>query len=194
MSPKNTPILILEEDPIFRDRLKAVCSEFGKVWTVGETDKALGLLIRQSFRFLLLDWNLVQTDPSSFDLAINSFQPKANRAALFNIPQLNPVIGAMKSGMGDVLWAGEDTTVLRNKIMDCLTQVKPTSVAYSSVSQLAESISDKAIKQKITFFKARKEFSKTFLFQILSLRKMRRDQLASFMNVSSRTLHRHLSA
>lgn len=194
MSTKNTPILILEDDPIFRDRLNDICSGFGKTWVVGDVDKALALMIRQSFRFVLLDWNLVQSDPSSFDLAINSFQPKASRAALFNVPQLNPVIGAMKSGMGDVLWAGEDTTVLKNKIKDCLVQVKPDTVAYSSVSQLAESISDKAIKQKITFFKARREFSKTFLFQILSLKKMRRTQLASFMNVSSRTLHRHLSA
>lgn len=194
MPPKNTPILILQEDPVFRNRLNTICSGFGKTTAVDEADKALALLIRQSFRVLLLDWNLVQTDPSSFALAINSFQPKASRAALFNIPHLNPVIGAMKSGMGDVLWAGEDTAALKSKVKDCLAQVKPAPVTYSSVSQLAESISDKAIKQKISFFKARKEFSKTFLFQILSLKKMRRTQLASFMNISSRTLHRHLSA
>lgn len=194
MFPQNASILILEDDPQFRARLNEICAGFGKTMAVDDADEALGLLIRQSFRFLLLNWNLVQTDPSSFALAINSFQPKASRAALFNVPHLNPVIGAMKSGMGDVLWAGEDTAVLKEKIKDCLAQVKPAPVAYSSVSQLAESISDKAIKQKISFFKARKEFSKTFLFQILSLRKMRRAQLASFMNVSSRTLHRHLSA
>lgn len=194
MTTRNIPILVLESDPLFRDRLKTICSEIGRASVVGNVDQALGLLIRQSFQLLLLDWSLIQTDPSSFALAINSFQPRANRAALFNFPQLKPVVGAMKSGMGDALWAGEATEALRDKIKDCLAQVKPAPLVYSSVSQLAESLSDKAIKQKISFFKARKEFSKTFLFQILNLKKMRRSQLASLMDVSSRTLHRHLSA
>ncbi len=194
MATKNIPILILEDDPAFRDRLNGVCAGIGKTWVVGEIDKALGLLVRQSFRILLLDWNLIQTDPSSFILAINSFQQNASRIALFKFPQLNPVISAMKTGMSDVLWTGQTPEALKAKIEESLSQTKPAPFVHSSVSRLAESLAEKAVEKKMSFSKARKEFSKTFLFQVLGQKKMRRSQLASLMNVSTRTLHRHLSA
>lgn len=194
MSLKNIPILILEDDPAFRDRLNNVCSGIGKTWVVGDVDKALGLLIRQSFRILLLDWNLIQTDHTSFILAINSFQQSASRIALFKFPQLNPVISAMKTGMSDVLWTGQPAEVLKTNIEDVLSQTKSAPFAHSSVSRLAESLAERAVEKKMSFSNARKEFSKTFLFQVLGQKKMRRSQLASLMSVSTRTLHRHLSA
>jgi len=194
MLSKNIPILILEDDPAFRDRLNSVCSTIGKTWVVGEVDKALALLVRQPFRILLLDWNLLQADSSSFILAINSFQQNANRIALFKFPQLNPVISAMKTGMSDVLWTGQTAGILKAKIEETLLQVNPTPFIHSSVSRLAESLAERAVEKKISFSRARKEFSKTFLFQVLGQKKMRRSQLANLMNVSTRTLHRHLSA
>jgi transcriptional antiterminator len=42
-------------------------------------------------------------------------------------------------------------------------------------------------------FRARKEFSKTFIQYLLNQPNIQRDRLASLMNVSLRTLHRYLS-
>ncbi len=184
----------MEDDVPFRDHLKGICAGIGKPWVVGKTEDALALLLQQPFQLLLLNWNLIQLDPSAFEMAINNFQSGANRMALFKFPKLVPVIAAMKSGMSDVLWPGQDTEALKEKIMDSLNQTKPALITHSFVSQLAESVTDKAIEEKISFFKARKEFSKTFLYQIIGRRKMRRSQLAGLMGVSTRTLHRYLSA
>lgn len=191
---KTGSILIMEDDVPFRDHLKGICAGIGKPWVVGKTEDALALLLQQPFQLLLLNWNLIQLDPSAFEMAINNFQSGANRMALFKFPKLVPVIAAMKSGMSDVLWPGQDTEALKEKIMDSLNQTKPALITHSFVSQLAESVTDKAIEEKISFFKARKEFSKTFLYQIIGRRKMRRSQLAGLMGVSTRTLHRYLSA
>lgn len=194
MQPRTIPILILENDADFRDHLKGICAGIGKPLAVGKAEDALDFLIQQPFQLLLLNWNLVQTDPSAFRIAINNFQSEAGRMALFKFPQLAPVIAAMKSGMSDVLWPGQDSEVLKENIKDSLYPIKPGPITHSFVSQLADSVTDKAIEKKISFFKARKEFSKTFLFQIIGRRKMRRSQLAGLMGVSTRTLHRHLSA
>jgi hypothetical protein len=194
MPSRTVPILIMENDAPFCDHLKEICAGIGKPWVAGKAEDALGFLIQQPFQLLLLNWNLIQSDPSAFDTAINNFQFGANRMALFKFPQLIPVIAAMKSGMSDVLWPGQDSEVLEEKIRDSLYQTKPAPITHSFVSQLADSVTDKAIEKKISFFKARKEFSKTFLYQIIGRRKMRRSQLAGLMGVSTRTLHRHLSA
>ena len=52
----------------------------------------------------------------------------------------------------------------------------------------------KAFLQELSLFRARKEFSKTFIQYLLSQPNIQRDRLAAMMNVSLRTLHRYLSA
>jgi DNA-binding NtrC family response regulator len=100
----------------------------------------------------------------------------------------------MKSGSNDVLWTNQDPRLLKEKIAETLAQDRPRTIPHSFVSKLAETLTDKAMTQKTSLFTARKEFSKTFLTQVLSQQKLRRTQLASLMSVSPRTLHRHLSS
>jgi len=185
-------ILILESEVSFRDRLKGICSEIGKTWVADDMASALDLLTRRSFDFLLLDWDLIQSDFSVLLPMIDNFQPDALRIALFKTPQLYAVIAVMKAGMNDVFWKSQNLRVLKGKMKEALSRGKPSTIAHSYISQLAEYLSDRAMVQKTSLFKARKEFSKTFLSQILKQQKIKRVQLAGLMNVTSRTLRRHL--
>ena len=194
MAEKNTQILILEDDGYFRDVLKSLCSEMAPTIAVGDVESALSTLTQNTFRLLLLDWHLIQREQASLFSTIENFQPNASRLALFTAPDLPNVITAMKSGVNDVLWAALDKDSLSGKIKEVLTREKPIPIAHAFVSRLAESLTDKAMAQNTSLFQARREFSKTFLQQVLSQQKLRRTQLASLMSVSPRTLHRHLSS
>jgi len=190
----NAQILVLEDDGYFRDILTGLCSEMAKTTAVADLESALGMLTHQSFQLLLLDWHLIQRNPASLYSTIENFQPNAVQMALFTVPDLPNVITAMKSGVIDVLWAALDRESLAERIRNVLLQDKPVPIAHAFVSRLAESLTEKAMAQKTSLFQARKEFSKTFLQQVLSQQKLRRTQLASLMSVSPRTLHRHLSS
>lgn len=194
LSDQKHQILILEDDGYFRGILNELCSELAPTIAVADVESVLGLITQQSFNLLLLDWHLIQQDTFALYSNLENFQPNASRLALFTVPDLTHVITAMKAGASDVLWAAEDKEVLRTKIEEVLHQEKPIPIAHAFVSRLAESLTEKAMSQKTSLFQARREFSKTFLQQVLRQQKLRRTQLASFMSVSPRTLHRHLTS
>lgn len=194
MADDKPKILILEDDGYFRELLNGICSEFAPTEVVADLGAALGVLTQQSFSLLLLDWHLIEQDTLAFHSTLENFQANASRLALFTAPDLSHVISAMKAGASDVLWAAEDKPSLRAKIKAVLDQEKPVPIAHAFVARLAESLTEKAMSQKTSLFQARREFSKTFLQQVLRQQKLRRTQLATFMNVSPRTLHRHLNS
>ena len=185
--------LIMEKDDSFRDRLRDLCAEMGKTWVTDNWESALNLLNRRSFGLLLLDWDVIEPDFSSNLELMDHFQPQARRIVLFNTFELNDVLRVMKAGMNDALWEYQGQALLREKIKEALTQEKPSATAHSHVLQLAETIADKALAQKMPFYKARKEFLKTFLSQMVKQQKLKRGRLAGVMNVAPRTLRRHLS-
>lgn len=191
---KKKQILILEDDGYFRGQLENICQQMADTVAVGDIEAALGYLTRQTFHLLLLDWHLIQNNLSSLYSTFENFQPDASKISLFTVPDLANVISAMKSGSSDVLWTNQDPQVLKEKITETLAQDKPRTIPHSFVSKLAETLTEKSMAQKTSLFTARREFSKTFLNQVLSQQKLRRTQLASFMSVSPRTLHRHLSS
>jgi len=191
---KRKQVLILEDDGYFRNQLEKICQELADTVAVGDIETALSHLTRQNVNLLLFDWHLIQNNLSSLYSAFENFQPNASKISLFTVPDLGNVISAMKAGSTDVLWTSLDPAVLREKIHESLSREKPKTIAHSFVSRLAETLTEKAITQKTTLFSARREFSRTFLTQILSQQKLRRNQLASLMSVSPRTLHRHLSS
>lgn len=193
MAQINQNILILEDDGFFRDVLKGVCADFGQTAAVGDVESALSLITQQNYQLLLLDWHLVQPHKNSFYSAVDHFQPGVIQLALFTAPDLNNVITAMKTGVSDILWAAQEKEDLKARISESLAHSKPSAIPHSFVSRLAESLTDKAMVQKTSLFQARREFSRTFLHQILIQQKMRRSELANLMNVSPRTLHRHLA-
>ncbi len=194
MAKNSGKILILEDDTYFRTILKDICEPLGLVFAVGDIESALNLLEKQSFQLLLLDWPLHQARLSPLFSHIENFQVGAKKIALFSLPDLANVISAIKAGNCDILWSTQDKRVLKEKILDCLSQTSDDNYSHSFVSHLAETFAEKALVQKTSFFQARREFSKTFLQQILSQQKIKRTQLANLMSVSPRTLHRHLSA
>lgn len=186
-------ILILEDDAYFRKILEAICGEIGETFAAGDIKTALGLIAKYSFQLLLLDWHLNPPDVSNLYASIENFQANTPRIALFTVPDLPNVVAAMKSGAFDILWAGQDKGAMKEKIKDSLARPQPRVYEHSYVSRLAESLTERAIAERTKFFQARREFSKTFLQQILSQQKFRRTQLAYMMGISPRTLHRHLA-
>ncbi len=194
MLKNGVKILILEDDAYFRDILQDVCETFGEVFAIGDIQSALDLLEKQSFELLLLDWHLNRVYFSPLLSLVENFQTNAKKIALFTVPDLPNVISAIKAGNCDILWAAQEKRLLKAKIEECLSQPLNFHYPHSFISHLAATLTEKAMVQKTSLFQARREFSKTFLRQILSQQKLKRTQLASLMSVSPRTLHRHLSA
>ena len=174
-------ILILEDDAYFRNQLESSCPEMADIEAVGDVSSALGLLVQHNFDLIMVDWHLIQADLLSFNSTIENFQPNVVLMSLFTVPDLANVISAMKLGASDIIWAAQDPKAMKEKIIEALSVPKPKAI-------------EKAMTQKTSLFKARREFSRTFLHQILTQQNLRRTQLASLMSVSPRTLHRHLSA
>jgi len=100
----------------------------------------------------------------------------------------------MKSGMNDVLWPDLEDKILTRRIKDPVSERPSPPIVHAYIPQLAEIFVNKSLARKTSFFKARKEFSRVFLRQMLNHQKLRRRQLADLMGVSSRTLHRHISS
>jgi len=194
MAKNDTRILILEDDAWFREILESLCSEFGEITTGTNIETALNHIATCPFKLLLLDWHLCQPDASAFFSTIKNFQADVSCIALFTVPRLSSVITAMKAGASDILWASQEKSVLKAKIEECLAREKPQVFDHFCATQLADNITEKAMTRKIPLFQARKEFSKTFLQQVLSHDNLRKTQVADFLNVSPRTLYRHLSS
>ena len=193
MSQVRDQILILEKEGYFQNLLEGICVDFGQTTTVATADEALSHLTKTSYRLLLLDWNLVQSHLSPISSALETFQETARVLALFVSPDLPGVISAMKSGVSDVLWAAQKRDDLQDKIRENLATDRPAAINHSFVSRLAESLTEKSVVQKTTLLDARKEFSRTFLSQILAQKDLKRAELASLLRVSPRTVQRHLS-
>ncbi|HUO56969.1 MAG TPA: hypothetical protein VMV05_02220 [bacterium] len=193
MKREGNEILILERDTYFRNLLEGICVDFGKTITVSNLDMALSHLTETPFRLILLDWNQIHPHFLSIYPALQTFQTEARVLALFMAPDLTSVITAMKSGISDVLWAAQKRETLLEKIRETLSGDQPTTFNHSFVSRLAQSLTEKSVVQKTTLFAARKEFSKTFLTQILAHNGLKRTELANLLRISPRTLQRHLS-
>jgi len=189
---KELRFLILEDDAGFRKILENICDEMGKTTAVGDVESASKHLTQHNFDVILLDWHL---NHEELDRRILRFQPDAPRIALFTVPSLSDVIRAMKMGAEDVFWFTQERRVLIEKIKNCVRVGKQTNpYQHAFVAELAESLSERAFLQEMSLFKARKEFSRTFIQYLLRQPNIQRDRLASMMNVSLRTLHRYLSA
>ena len=65
---------------------------------------------------------------------------------------------------------------------------------YSNLGNIANLYVEKAFYQNTNLFQAKQEFTRTFLEQILSQRKLKKRKIATFMDVSSRTLDRYLNS
>jgi|SRR5581483_4940069 len=187
-------ILILENDIYFREMLEDICGSIGEVTCVADLESVVSLLSKNSFQLIMVNWSISRAVSSSFYSLIKNFQPNIPLIALFLKTDLPSVVAAMKAGSSDIVCFEEPKYISREKISECLLQSDPSIGSRSYLSGLAESLTDISLHQKTPLFKARKEFSKTFLRQILNQQKLRRTQLAQMLNVSPRTLHRHLSA
>jgi len=190
-----TNTLILESDAGFRNALESICSEFGKTVAVSDLGSAIGYLASQSFDLLLLDWRLCQTGEGGSPHKIHEIQEGCRWVALFNDLEMRSVVAAMKAGASEALWVGYDGKTLARKIAGIVaeTELAPQLTQTLLLSKLAEILSEKAFVEGMPLIRASREFSRTFLRGALSRKRLPRNQLAHLMNVSLRTIHRHLS-
>jgi DNA-binding NarL/FixJ family response regulator len=194
MAIKNPSILILEKDNAFRSRLAHLSASFGKVLEVRGTEEALAALATHPFRLVLLNWDMIRPELSSFDKVLRRLQPDASRMALFHDPALPQVISAMKWGMADILWTAQEDPTLRRVMRENLALGRGEATAPNLITHLSEFILEKAANQKVPLFEARKDFSRSLLQWILTQKKMGRGHLAKMLRISPRTLHRYISA
>ncbi len=191
---KKPRIFILEDDACFRAILKKVCSQIGDTTVVGNVDSAIPILTSQAYDLLLLDWHLsLQLGSGTFLFSeIDNFQPKVERLALFSALDLPNVVKAMKSGVRDILWVGHPKSILKKKIRNSLNDLKSKKYDHSFPGYIANLLTEKAYHQKNTLFQARREFSRVFLQQLLDHGKFRKGQIATILDISSKTLRRYL--
>ena len=188
MGPKKR-ILILEDDAAFRDTLEGICNEIGASHAVDDTKSALNLLAENQYQLLLLDWHLDRA--STLYDAIEATHADVPRMILLTVPDLPSVVAAMKSGACDVLRPSESREALAKKISEGLAKYAPTP-NHSSLSRFTETATEMALIQKTRLIQARRRFLKTFLKQISSEFNLKKSQTAKLLDVSPRTLHRHL--
>jgi len=193
MAKNSFRILILEENSAFQDLLGIICQEIGKTAVVSDVPTALDVLTQEPFDLVLLSGTLPAHELAAVNSTLKDFQPHAQRLALFTNPDLMGVIEAMKNGAQDILWAAMPREVLKTKLKETLHHA-PKPAPNNSLSKLADTLTEKSLVQKTSFIKARREFSRIFLKQVLWQQKLKRTQLAGLMQISPRTLHRHLSA
>lgn len=152
------------------------------------------LLTSEIFDLLLLDWHL-QIHDKAWDLVkdeMEKFQPNVKRLALFKTLDLPSVVKAMKSGVQDIIWAGDDSLNIGLKIGNFLKPLNSREIHHFFLGFMMNSLAEKAITKKNTLFQARKEFSRVFLRQLLRMKKYKKGHFASLVSVSPKTLSRYL--
>lgn len=180
MKNKKPVILILEDDACFREILGDICADQGDTVTAADPGEAMELFTENEFRLLLLDWHICQPNFISIRKGIENLQPNALWAALFTVPYLRQVVAAMKAGASDILCPAQDRTTIKGKVKDLIAHGKPSAIGYSYLSRLSDSMTEKAFVQKTSLFMASREFSRTFLEQILQQQNLPRKELARF--------------
>ncbi len=186
-------ILILQMNPVFLKKLVKSCSSLGDVFTAQSPEEALEAVSLNTFDLLLLQWELISADkPLNFE-TIRQFQPKSAKIALLHISDLSSVISAMKTGFTDIIWFGIERILLKQKLEDSLTFSPMTGVNHTHMTPLVKALTQRNLDQKATLFQARKEFSKLFLQMMMKHSRLRRPELAALLEVSPRTLQRHLT-
>jgi hypothetical protein len=116
---------------------------------------------------------------------------------LFSIPSVDTLVKAMQYGAHDAWWVsrGERGVGPLDHLLKEWLEKTPVSNGFSPLllSRLAKSISMQAASREISFFEARREFSKALIREISRRHRLPRGDLAKWMGVSVRTIQRLLS-
>jgi DNA-binding response OmpR family regulator len=156
-------------------------------------EEVLEAISVKNFDLLLLQWDFLSSEGSLNFNILCQLQPESKKIALFQTPDLPSVVLAMKMGFDDIVWAKIGPVSLNQKIKDALAHSQAKKIRHTHLSPLVDSLAQRSLDKKATLFQARREFYRLFLQKILINTSLPRHKLAALLEVSPRTLHRHLS-
>jgi PleD family two-component response regulator len=185
--------LILQMDSVFVKCLEMACGSMANTVSVQTPEEALEAISLKNFDLLLLEWDFLSSEGSLNFKTLCQLQPESKKIALFQIPDLPSVVLAMKMGFDDILWAKIGPVSLNQKIKDALSNTQTQKIRHTHLSPLVDSLAQRSLDKKATLFQARREFYRLFLQKILINTSLPRHKLAALLEVSPRTLQRHLS-
>jgi CheY-like chemotaxis protein len=188
-------VLIAEDDSAIRTALMMACEGLARYECVQDARTARERMSTESFDLLLLDWNLEPGGGEELVRTAERLQPSAWRIALFTIPVVDGLVEAMRAGFHDAWWVARGME-LRDQVIGCWLAKNPDSKGVSplALDRLADMMSARASAKRTSFFKARRDFSKTLIREVASRQGMSRESLARWMGVSVRTIQRLLAA
>ena len=186
-------VLILQVDPIFVKCLEMACGSLVNIVCVQTPEDVLEAISVSNFDLLLLQWDFLSSDGNLNFKILCQLQPESKKIALFQTPDLPSVVLAMKMGFDDILWAKVGPVSMNQKIKDSLAHSQAPKIRHTHLSPLVDSLAQRSLDKKATLFQARREFYRLFLQKILINTSLPRHKLATLLEVSPRTLHRHLS-
>ncbi len=193
MSNHKKDVLILPMDPIFAKCLEMACGTLANTLCVQSPEEVLEAISLRNFDLLLLQWDFLSSDRNLNFKTLCQLQPESKKIALFQTPELPSVVLARKMGFDDILWAKIGPVSMNQKIKDTLAHSPAQRLRHTHLSPLVDSMAQRSLDKKATLFQARREFYRLFLQKILITTSLPRHKLASLLEVSPRTLHRHLS-
>jgi len=186
-------ILILQQDPNFADSLETACVPLGDTVSFQNTAEAMEAISLRNFDLVLLQWELFSDEGSLDFRTLCQLQPLSLKMALFKTPELTSAVLAMKMGFTDIIWFQMDPASLVQKIQDSLTRNQVKKPIHTHLSPLMESLVRRSLDQKATLFQARRQFYRMFLNKVLDNTDLNRQELATLLEVSPRTLHRYIT-
>ncbi len=194
ISPKKQNIFILEDDAYFRPVLMNVCSRYGDAKAADNIKDAIHELTSRAYDFLLIDWHLIHNQQWAFGLfaEIEHIQPTSQRMALFSALDLSNVLTALKSGFQDVLCVAWEPSVLEQKIKEFLAGTPSRESSVDNFGSVSYSTIERSYYQNTNLNQAKRIFTRTFLEQLLGPNKLQKRKIATFMDVSPKTLERYL--
>jgi len=193
-SPKAPKVLVAEDDSAIRAALVTACEGLAVPVTARDADTAREALATESFRLMLLDWQLESGGGSEILREAARLQPGAWRISLFTIPSVDSLVLAMRAGAHDAWWVARGMELREHVLKEWLGK-PPVSKGFSPLllNRMADAMSTRAAARKDSFFKARREFSKNLIREVAVRHKLSRNDLAKWLGVSVRTVQRLLS-
>jgi len=187
-------VLIAEDDAAIRDVLAKACERLAVPVLASDVEGAWEAMAGESFDLMLLDWHLSSKGGEEFLREAARRQPQARRIALFTIPSVDTLVASMRAGAHDAWWVARGME-LRDGLLKEWIQKPVVCNGFSPLflSHLADSMSTKAATRKMSFFKARREFSKALVREIHQRHGLSRNDIAQWMGVSVRTIQRLMS-
>lgn len=192
--PIRPHVLVAEDDAAIRDLLAEACRNQARVSIASNPLETREALARDAFDLLLIDWQFGRPEGEGLLAVAARLQPEARRIVLFTVPTVDALVLAMRAGAHDAWWVARGMEIREGLPAAWLAKpAVPKGFQPLLLSNLAKTLSARAVAEGATLPEARREFSSILLREISRRHGLSRNELANRMGVSLRTIQRLLS-